>query len=159
MKKIVFSLVACLALIVFSHSGVSAQDLEEYSNRDVTPFAQYNYFNQDVTAYTGSTKGHGATYGYYNSRFSTVAVHKNSSNVPYLPFGTLISLTSLIALPNENGTTYKSAFTVTDTGTGPGKSSYWLDIYYGADSTANRDYARKFGTNGGKKISYSAYYQ
>lgn len=146
MKKIAFSIVACLILSLFNfYPEASAQ-------------TYYEWKNQDVTAYVGSMAGHGANYGFYNSRFDTVAVHKNGSNIPYIPFGTVVQLSSSISLPYEGGTRYKSIFTVTDTGTGSGRTSHWLDIYYGAKSTTNEKWAKEFGNNKGKKISYTAWY-
>lgn len=89
---------------------------------------------------------------YYNERFETVAVHKNASNIPYIPFGTIVQLSSSIALPYEGGTRYKTIFKVADTGTGPGKSSHWLDIFYGVKRTTNERWAKEIGTNNRGKI-------
>lgn len=144
--RIVFSIVAFLTLIGFNfHSEASAATVHTHSN-------------QDVTAYVGSTSGHGDDYGYYNSQFNTVAVKKNYLNLPVIPFGTTVNLSSPISLPYTGGARTKSSFKVTDTGPGSGKTSYWLDIYYGSDNYTNRYWANQFGTNNDEKISYTAYY-
>ncbi|MBS4189815.1 hypothetical protein KHA94_06290 [Bacillus sp. FJAT-49705] len=146
MKKFVISIVAALTLIGFNfYSEASAA-------------SKHTHSSQDVTAYVGSTCGHGCTTGYKNSQFNTVAVHKDGSNIPYIPFGTTINLKSSVLLPYVDGTKTKSAFTVTDTGGGPGKTDYWIDIYYGEDNSTNRYWANKFGTNNDIRISYTAYY-
>lgn len=112
--------------------------------------ATHYYENQNTSAYTGSTGGHGSTYGYYNSQYNTVAVHKDLANKPYIPFGTRINLSQSLYLTGAN--TSRSSFTVTDTGSGPGRTPYWIDIYYGYNSAG----ASLFGD--AKRVSYSATY-
>ena len=113
----------------------------------------HHHQGQDVTAYTGSITGHGATYGWYNQQYKTVAVHKYSNNNPYIPFGTpIITDTSLYL--NGSGY-YRNSFTVTDTGVETSVSPYWLDIYYGNKAWTNDFRAKIFGK---KSVSYHAYF-
>lgn len=135
MKKIV-SFIAVLLIGIFFNLNTEAYAATHY------------YKDQNTTAYTGSTSGHGSTYGYYNSQYNTVAVHKYSNNQPYIPFGTRIYLDSSLYLTGAN--TSRSNFMVTDTGSGPGKTPYWIDIYYGYNTSG----AILFGN--AKKVSYSA---
>ena len=141
MKKAVFIIIALIIGTVFNFTTeVNA--------------ATHRHENQNTTAYTGSTSGHGSTYGHYNLQYNTVAVHKRADNFPYIPFGTRIYLDSPLFLdgPNIN----KSQFTVTDTGGGSGTTAYWIDIYYGASTSTNVTNALKFGNK--KRVSYSATY-
>jgi len=145
-KNFLFSIIAFSTFFVLNfHSEVLAAKT-------------YNYTNQSVTAYTGKADGHGSTLGYKNSQFNTVAVKKNSSNNPVIPFGTTIKLSSPAILPYAGGAKTKSAFTVTDTGSGPGQTANWIDIYYGVTNTTNQYWAKQFGNNKNVKINYSAYF-
>ncbi|PFA13188.1 hypothetical protein, partial [Bacillus cereus] len=74
-----------------------------FFNLNTEAYAATHYYeNQSTTAYTGSTNGHGSTYGYYNSQYNTVAVHKDNNNQPYIPFGTRINLTASLVLTNSS---------------------------------------------------------
>lgn len=143
MKKFVFFIAALLIVTVFNF------------NSEANAAYQREHKLQNTSAYTGSQTGHGATYGYSNSQYNTVAVRKKvGTTVPLIPFGTNLSLYNSLYLngPNIN----KSQFMVTDTGSGTGLSSYWIDIYYGSTNTTNTTNANKFGNT--KIVSYSAYY-
>lgn len=151
MKKSVFFIAALLLGTVFNFTTVNAVTEE---NDDIETYALREHLNQNVTAYTGSISGHGATYGYYNLQYGTVAVKKWSNNDPYIPFGTNITLTNSIYL--DGAGINKSQFMVTDTGSGPGQSPYWIDIYYGSSTPINNANALKFGNS--KIVSYTATY-
>ena len=138
MKKIVYFIAVLLIGIVFN------------INTEAHAATNHYYQNQNTTAYTGSTSGHGSTYGYYNTQYDTVAVHKYSDNQPYIPFGTRIYLDNPLYL--DGAFTSRSNFMVTDTGTGPGLSPYWIDVYYGFNSSG----ASLFGNS--KKVSYNCTY-
>ncbi|MFB7159548.1 hypothetical protein [Lysinibacillus sp. NPDC056232] len=141
MRKIVFLITTLLIGTVFNFTP------EAYA-------ATQYHKDQNTTAYTGLTIGHGATYGYYNVQYNTVAVHKDFNKNPVIPFGTSITLDSSLYLvgPNIN----KSQFTVSDTGAGTGLSTYWIDVYYGLSNSVNDTNAKLFGN--AKKVSYSATY-
>ncbi|TKI60069.1 hypothetical protein FC756_19810 [Lysinibacillus mangiferihumi] len=139
MKKVLFVLGTLLFGMVFSFTSEANA-------------AKHEHLMQSATAYVGSTTGHGATYGFYNVQYSTVAVKKKyGTTVPIIPFGTAINLTESITLDGANIS--KSSFT--DTGLGSDYGSYWIDFYYGFDSAQNRTNASLFGV---KPVSYTASY-
>ncbi|WP_312654051.1 hypothetical protein [Aminipila sp.] len=55
-----------------------------------------------------------------------------------MPFGTYVYLDRNVWLPDGVG--YVSEFRVDDTGRGPNKSNYWLDVYYHHDTTSAINY-------------------
>ena len=93
--------------------------------------------DQDTTAYvwTGNKTANGNW-----PELGIVACHREkdiyggTSNTPVIPFGKKIYLDRYVWLPDGVG--YKSDFKVDDTGRGPGKTDYWLDIYYGTDEAS-----------------------
>ncbi|GMK40880.1 hypothetical protein PCCS19_39360 [Paenibacillus sp. CCS19] len=106
--------------------------------------------NQDSTAYnaTGNNTANGNL-----PRLGIVAVHRvkditsgSTSNSPVIPFGTSINVTNVdIYLPNSG---YRDIFTVDDTGLGPNRTDYWIDVYFGTDTTSAINY-------GVTKVSYT----
>lgn len=142
MKKTIFFIAVLLIGTVFNFNA------EAYAATKRT------HVDQNATAYTGYTYGHGAATGHYNVQYNTVAVKKNSISEPVIPFGTTITLSTSLYLegPNVN----KSSFSVTDTGAGPGYSAYWIDVYYGTSTPTNNFNAGLFGN--AKKVTYSATY-
>lgn len=139
MKKILFAMGVLLLGTVFNFATEAKAEKHEY-------------LDQNATAYVGKTDGHGSSYGYYNQQYNTVAVKKWTTNEPYIPFGTVITLTETLTLTGTGNT--RKQFTVTDTGPGTGKSPYWIDVYYGLDTITNKQNAFKFGMD--KIVSYSA---
>jgi len=106
---------------------------------------------QDVTAYTGSTTGHGGTL-FPNESYSTVAVHQESDSSPIYPFGTLIQTEDPLYL---DGYGTRSTFNVTDTGDLlEVRSPNWIDIYFGASTSTNINNAQEFGE---QKVTYTVY--
>src|SRR5690606_7304259 len=111
------------------------------------------YIAGEVTAYTGSTIGHGSTV-YPNRQYQTVAVHqKKWSSQPIFPFGREIITSKPLYL---NGHGNRSLFRVTDTGDLTHyRDYYWFDVYFGTKTTTNNRNANNFGTK--YNISYSVY--
>ncbi|KQL52649.1 hypothetical protein AN964_03300 [Heyndrickxia shackletonii] len=140
MKKITFFIIA---LLIFTVSNFGSESFAA---------TKHSYTAPVVTAYVGLTSGHGATYGFYNVQYKTIAVHKDSSNKPVIPFGTDINCDIALRLPTASGTKYVSTYSVTDTGAG--LAGDWFDVYYGTDNSTNRYWADQFGTE--KNVSYSA---
>ncbi|OVE34476.1 hypothetical protein CCZ20_26395 [Priestia aryabhattai] len=113
------------------------------------------YSNQTVTAYvapSGKKTYHGTTPRQYN----TAAVHPKVCGSPTsgtkLPKGTIITTSTRLGMPN--GTT-KNTFVVEDMGDvkcDKGHTSYWFDIFFGVNTSANYQNALTFGK---KKVSYS----
>jgi hypothetical protein len=134
-KSIIRMLIVCLSLVmVFSVSS--------------TALAAH-YYNQDVTAYvapSGSLTASGKT-----PEALDVAVH-TSGGSPIFPFGTII-FTDTALVVDRYGYTART-FNVQDTGTGPGLSTYWFDIYYGVNTTANTQAATNFGI---QQVSYQTF--
>ncbi|MDP1510345.1 hypothetical protein L8C07_07370 [Paenibacillus sp. CMAA1739] len=96
--------------------------------------------NQDSTAYnwTGNQTANGNW-----PALGICAVHRKkdiggSGNSPVIPFGTTLSTNKDIWLPDGVG--YKSSFTVDDTGSGPKRTDYWIDIYYHKDTKSAINY-------------------
>ncbi|AKG34986.1 RlpA-like double-psi beta-barrel domain-containing protein [Paenibacillus durus] len=96
--------------------------------------------NQDSTAYnwTGNQTANGNW-----PALGICAVHRQidiggSTYAPVIPFGKLLSTNKDIWLPDGVG--YKSDFTVDDTGSGPNRTAYWIDIYYHNDTQSAINY-------------------
>jgi len=95
--------------------------------------------NEDSTAYnwTGNKTANGNW-----PVLGISAVHRvrdiNSSSTSYAPviaFGTTLNITNVdIWLPDGHG--YEDQFTVDDTGSGPTRTDYWVDIYYHNDTAS-----------------------
>lgn len=102
--------------------------------KDNTLSAYTERKDQDTTAYvwTGNKTANGNW-----PVLKIVACHREkdiyggTSNTPVIPFGKNVYLDRYVWLPEGVG--YTSNFYVDDTGLGPGKTDYWLDIYYGDD--------------------------
>lgn len=106
-------------------------------------------YDQDSTMYldTGKPCASGV-YPYVGC----VAVHRKSSTdkSPILPFGTTIHYEDNSA--NINGLNHET-FTVEDTGDKYfTRSTYWTDVYGGANTPANNDMAKNYGV---KKVTIS----
>lgn len=106
-------------------------------------------YNQDSTMYleTGNPCASGV-YPY----LGCVAVHRKSTTdySPVIPFGTTINYLSDSV--NINGRNFES-FTVEDTGDKDYvRSTYWTDVYGGANTSANRTMAWNYGV---KKVDIS----
>lgn len=92
--------------------------------------------NQDITAYAmGNTNGAGGP-----AVIGIVAVHPktagNAQSGPILAYGTRVSLSASVAIPDQSGTPRSySSFTVRDLGdirwSYHPNSPYWLDVYFG----------------------------
>lgn len=109
-----------------------------------------NYYNQDVTAYVAAS-GKLTASGKTPSALD-VAVHKKTDGKPVLPFGTIIYTNSALVIDRYGATA--RTFNVQDIGPGIGRTTYWFDIYYGVNTTANRNAANLFGI---KQVSYSTH--
>jgi hypothetical protein len=102
----------------------------KYENSSISAMGYIGRSDQDSTAYnwTGNPTASGV-YPY----LGIVAVHRNidiggSGYGPVIPFGSNIYLDRWVWLPDGVG--YKSNFVVKDTGSGPGRTAYWIDVYY-----------------------------
>ncbi|MGG4342299.1 hypothetical protein [Paenibacillus lautus] len=103
----------------------------------VSPLAtSYSKTNQDSTAYnwTGNNTANGNV-----PVLGICAVHRNkdlggSDYKPVIPFGTQLTTNKSIWLPD--GVSYTSTFKVDDTGSGPKRTDYWIDIYYHKDTAS-----------------------
>lgn len=149
-KIFVFILVGILTLIA-SFPAFAAKVKPSY-------YYQHNVSCPDSTAYVGnnSPAGGGSPY------IGMVAVHPKtpvdrggSVFDPVIPFGTVIHLTSPSSIPIQ-GNSY-STFTVKDTGDVDWdihSSTYWVDVYFGADTPANEYACSVYGT---KPLSYWFY--
>lgn len=113
---------------------------EQPINNAVT--AEHIVYNQDSTAYlaTGNPGASGLM-----PWVGSCAVHKVSgtTNTPLIPFGTTVSY--LNRTVNIGGNGY-SAFVVNDTGDPNNiRSLYWSDLYFGANTSANKTAALNYG--------------
>lgn len=141
MMKKLLSVTILIAIIMFGFN------LESQTQAATT------HIFQDVTAYVGSTNGHGGAV-YPNKAYSTVAVHQKSytNSAPILDFGTMIITDTSLSLPGYGP---RSIFNVTDTGDLNRRwSTYWIDIYFGTNTTTNWNNAVQFGL---QNVSYTAY--
>lgn len=102
------------------------------------PLATVTKSNQDSTAYnwTGNRTANGNW-----PVLGISAVHRvkdisgGTSNSPVIPFGTALDIIGVdIWLPDGHG--YEDQFTVDDTGSGPNRTDYWIDIYYHNDTAS-----------------------
>lgn len=114
---------------------------------NVTPSGQILRSNQDATAYvalSGAITASGVT-----PKYGMAAVHYVGGNPvnPIIPFGTAIYLDRYISLPNG---TQRSNYTIQDTGLGTGRTSYWIDLFFGGIS--NYTEAINFGI---QKVTYN----
>lgn len=89
--------------------------------------------NQDVTAYSASKKKSDGSTRYTHSgkvpASGYVAVRKNSSNQPHVPFGTVVKTPSSVNVGDYG--TYYIHFTVQDTGIASTQTYYAIDIWWG----------------------------
>ncbi|KOP65857.1 hypothetical protein AMS62_11835 [Bacillus sp. FJAT-18019] len=103
----------------------------------VSPLAtSYSKKDQDSTAYnwTGNNTANNNV-----PVLGICAVHRNkdlggSDYKPVIPFGTQLTTNKSIWLPDGVG--YTSTFKVDDTGSGPKRTDYWIDIYYHKDTAS-----------------------
>lgn len=62
----------------------------------------------------------------------------STSNSSVIPFGTALNITNVdIYLPNSD---YRDIFNVDDTGSGPNRTAYWIDVYFGTDTNSALNY-------------------
>ena len=102
--------------------------------------ASYDVYNQDVTAYTAPSGA--LTASELVPQVGYVAVHKYNGQ-PIVPFGTVLITSGSIELPSG---VLRNVFQVQDLGDLDWRlSSYWIDVYFGLSTTANKDKARTFG--------------
>ncbi|KZE71637.1 hypothetical protein AV654_05370 [Paenibacillus elgii] len=106
----------------------------------ISPLSTVTKSDQDSTAYnwTGNKTANGNW-----PVLGVCAVHRNkdiggSGNGPVIPFGTTLATDKDIWLPDNVG--YKSSFNVDDTGSGPKRTDYWIDIYYSKDTKSAINY-------------------
>ncbi len=135
-KCLIRSLILCVAVvIVFSMASTALAG---------------NYYNQDVTAYvaaSGALTASGKT-----PETLDVAVHPKSGGGPIFPFGTII-FTDRDLVYEKYGATSR-VFNVQDIGPAPTRTTYWFDIYYGVNTTANYNAAVNFGV---QTVNYSTH--
>ena len=149
-KNVVISILSCFVFIFALSSETHAAEQTDAEVNAIT-----EHVAGVVTAYTGSTVGHGAP-AYPNEQYKTVAVHQKSStnSNPIFPFGSKILIKDKLYLEG-----YGNAFlfTVTDTGDLNRKRDlYWFDVYFGLKNATNDTNANEFGEKN-KKIAYTAY--
>lgn len=142
-SKIIISL--SLLLSIFPSASFASEDLNNQGNpvAEVTlpqgtlednfgTMATVYAPDQDITAYSASritsTGGTRLTHSGAVPSIGTVAVRKNSSNQPHIPFGTTIWAPFPVIIPNQ-GT--PQLFTVRDTGVAATQTYYALDIWFG----------------------------
>lgn len=127
-------------------SRISTLD-EDNSEDSIMPLYEFTYTNQDSTAYlaTGNAGASGKM-----PWIGSCAVHNggNGNTTPIIPFGTtILYMNSSVTI---QGKTY-SSFIVNDTGDPQRrKSTYWTDIYFGDNNSANYTAAINYGN---KKVT------
>lgn len=104
----------------------------------INPLRATTKTDEDSTAYnwTGNKTANGNW-----PELGIGAVHRvkdisgGTSNAPVIAFGTQLNITNVdIWLPDGVG--YKDEFIVDDTGSGPTRTDYWVDIYYHHDTAS-----------------------
>lgn len=113
----------------------------------------YNQYNQDSTAYLAT--GNRTASGVWPA-VGMCAVHRYSNGTPYINFGTTVYLDGPATPDILIQGVYYYAFDVQDTGDANFvRSTYWLDFYFGNNTSANQTAALNYGV---RKIGYG-YYQ
>lgn len=122
--------------------GIKASTSSNVSNSIISPntMIDLHYYNQNSTAYLAT--GYKTASGLWPA-IGMCAVHHYSNGTPYIPFGKGIYYENHPV--NIQGSIYNS-FTVQDTGD-PNfvQSSYWNDLFFGSNTSANRNAAINYG--------------
>ena len=133
-------------------NGVTKQELDELNKQKMSstgvPLIKSKALENNKRGYIARTDQDTTAYNWTGYRTANgnwpvlgiVACHRQrdiyggSSYAPVIPFGKQVYLDRYVWLPDGVG--YKSDFYVDDTGAGPGKTDYWLDIYYHNDTAS-----------------------
>lgn len=115
-----------------------------------------SYSGQQVTCYLSVSGQYPARPGYTYSVGTTAAsqykTYNKFSDGPRIPFGTMVTLSNTVYLPNG---TSKKTFRIDDMGDKYQKRTpYFVDVYFGLDNTNNRTFCEGFGTKYNWTVSW-----